>query len=142
MNHALSWLPAYNSGSPNWPMADSNQFRKALDEIEELADAGYLPAQELAARMHLKGPADAGVSSKLSQKWLLRASKQGSKFAMGYLAHGYANGLYGFPKDRVESYKWAILSGDFRLIELDRISPNEKTEGERRAKEFVPKRES
>jgi TPR repeat protein len=81
-------------------------------------------------------------------RWFKLATDQGIGAAAAALAKLCAKGE-GMPKDLVEAYKWAVVASDLpdtnngnatmKAIEHS-LTPDQRAEGERRAKEFVPKR--
>jgi hypothetical protein len=85
---------------------------------------------------------------KEAARWFKLAADQGIGAAAAALAKEYATGE-GVPQDLVEAYKWAAVaakqvdpnSGDVTLRDLeDKLTPEQRAEARRRAKEFVPQR--
>jgi hypothetical protein len=80
----------------------------------------------------------------LSVDWYQKAALQGHVSAQYLLGLCYLHGQ-GIPKNWPEAYKWALLAGAkeprFResIPRIERLlTPNERAEGQRLAKEFKP----
>jgi hypothetical protein len=79
-------------------------------------------------------------------KWFRKAADEGDAQAQTELGSMYAFGL-GVPKDEAEAYKWYLLAAaqgneqarrGIDLIEK-RLTPEQRAEGQRMAREFKPK---
>jgi TPR repeat protein len=82
-----------------------------------------------------------------SAKWYHKAAEQGDAEAQDRLGNRYAEGK-GVPKSDVEAYKWWLLAGaqgfkgsreKFTMSELY-LTPDQRVEGQRLAREFQPKK--
>ena len=80
-------------------------------------------------------------------KWYRKAADQGNASAQFNLGLMYDNGQ-GVPKDKAEAYKWWLLAGaqgdeqakkNISIIEGN-ITPAQRTEGQRRAREWKPRK--
>ena len=76
-------------------------------------------------------------------KWYRRAAEQGNALGQAFLGAMYGNGT-GVPKDYAEAYKWMLL-GSAQGSEASKkhiatleplLSPEQRAEGQRRAREF------
>ena len=76
-------------------------------------------------------------------KWYRKAAEQGVSNAQVNLGIAYANGR-GVPKDEMEAYKWSLLAraqgnedAKQTIVILEgRLTPAQREEGQRRAREF------
>ncbi len=81
-------------------------------------------------------------------KWYRRAANQGFSMAQSNLGLEYAIG-HGVPKDEVEAYKWFLLASaqadDFARKQIaiieDRLTADQRAEGQQLARGFKPTRE-
>ena len=78
-------------------------------------------------------------------KQFRQGAEQSHPESLARLGAMYANGL-GLPKDEVEAYKWFLLASKqghkvakARCVDLEHnLTPEQRAEGERRAREFKP----
>jgi TPR repeat protein len=78
-------------------------------------------------------------------KWFAKAAEQGEAYAQNSLGIMYHNGQ-GVPRDLMEAYKWYSLAAakgntngmNNRDNLLKSLPPEQITEGQRRAAQFVP----
>ena len=123
------------------------------DEVEgvkwyrKAADQGYAAAQYNLGKMYIYG---FGVTQDEVEavKWYREAADQGHAVAQNDLGVMYERGQ-GVTKDEVEAYKWYLLVGvkgkalveeDIDLIEK-RLTPAQRAEGQRLAREWKPGKE-
>ena len=120
--------------------------RKKFVETKAKADQGNAPAQTYLGFMYESG---SGVVKDEVEavKWYRKAADQGYALAQFNLGLMYANGR-GVPKDEAEAYKWWLLAGAqghedakqmISFIEGN-ITPAQRTEGQRRAREWKPRK--
>ena len=115
---------------------------KDIAQICAKAEKGDAWEQCLLAMFHYWGRY--GVKKDIAEaiKWWRKAADQGDAFAQRILGIRYEDGD-GVPKDMAEAYKWTLLGADrsegkTRAAELAlRITPKQRAEGERRAREFL-----
>ena len=129
------------------------QLGRIADDHTEEAAKWYRKAadQGLAEAQYSLGLLYGRVGSLLEDqeeatKWYRKAAEQGHVHAQNYVSHRYRRGQ-GVPKDEAEAYKWMLLAaaqGDSDAKEWikqldERLTSAQRTEGQRRAREFKPK---
>ena len=135
----LGLMYADGQGVPKDEVEAVKWFRKA-------ADQGYAYAQSNLGVMYEHGR---GVVKNEVEavKWYRKAADQGYALAQFNLGLMYANGR-GVPKDEAEAYKWWLLAGaqgdedakkNISIIE-GKITPAQRAEGQRRAREWKPRK--
>jgi len=80
-------------------------------------------------------------------KWFHKSADQGDAGGQAFLAMMYSNG-FGVLKDETEAYKWCLLAGAQGhevarelIAPLEKkLTPDQRAEGQRLAREFVPKK--
>ena len=122
---------------------------KALAELRGRAEKGDADAQFVLGTMYAAG---LGVAKDEVEavKWYRKAADQGHADAQFNLGLMYDDGT-GVAKDEVEAYKWWLLAGaggnkianeiakrNIGLIEK-RLTPAQRAEGQKRAREFKKK---
>lgn len=118
----------------------------AVEEVLKKAKAGHADAQFDCGEMYYLGTSlphdDAEAAA-----WFRKAAEQNHQRAQSSLATLYALGR-GVSRDDLEAYKWARIaaaeesaeaSKTLRLLE-SRMSPEQVTQGKRRAREFAEQR--
>jgi len=134
----LGIMYANGRGVPRDEFEAVKWFRKAVEK--ENADA-----QVNLGVMYANGrgvPKDAFEAV----KWFRKAAEVGNPMGQYHLGNVFANGL-GMPKDDAEAYKWLLLAGAQGVEEAKRailflegtLSPNQRAEGQRMAREFKPR---
>ena len=119
---------------------------EAVKWFRKAADQGYAAGQNGLGFMYVTGD---GVPKDEAEavKWFRKAADQ--RYAKGQFNLGlmYDNGQ-GVPKDEAEAYKWWLLAGaqgdedakkNISFIEGN-ITPAQRTEGQRRAREWKPRK--
>jgi len=125
----------------------AKNYDEALKWATQAAGRGNAHAQGILALMYEKGQ---GVTRDYTTaiKWCRRAAQQGDKFAQMFLAIMYQDGE-GVTQDYVEAYKWYNLAAaqeansasDARDTIARLMTPSQIAEGQRLAREFVPRKE-
>ena len=119
---------------------------EAVKWYRKAADQGHASTQSNLGVMYAYGR---GVPKDEAEavKWFRKAADQGNAKAQSNLGGMYGNGQ-GVPKDKAEAYKWFLLAGaqgdedaknNISIIELV-INPAQKAEGQRRAREWKPRK--
>ena len=94
---------------------------------------------------YLKGRSGVKPNPKRVLYWLTVGAQYGYQNDAWYLAEYYSKGLHGFPHDRVEALKWAIIGKELSEVEhaggmfYSGLTKAQVAEGERRAREFLAK---
>jgi TPR repeat protein len=119
---------------------------EAAKWYRKAADQGDANSQTLLGVMYAVGR---GVPKDEAEavKWYRKAADQEDAKAQTLLGLMYETGL-GVPKDKTEAYKWYLLAGaqgneqakkNISIIEGN-ITPAQRTEGQRRAREWKPRK--
>jgi uncharacterized protein len=125
---------------------DTNiNYAAAAKWLHKAADQGYAPAMATLGYMYQHG---VGVTHDWQQtlKWNRPAADLGDALAQDNLGQMYLNGDAGLPLDKVQAYKWFLLSakqgnpgGQHDVIELELhhvLTPEETADAERLAAKF------
>lgn len=121
-----------------------HDFTKAIQWFRESAEQGYAPSQYSLGLRYALGQ---GVEQDYVEaaRWFGLAADQGVSDAQISLGRRYANGE-GMPQDNVAAYAWYKIAAQQNpnaqpLLDelLPKMTAQELTEGDRRAKDFTPK---
>jgi hypothetical protein len=134
--HALGFAYANGHGVPKDEAEAVKWWRKAAEQGDADSQFGLGVAYD-----NGHGVAKDGAEA---VKWYRMAAEQGDVSAQNNLSLKYARGE-GVPKDDVLAYKWILLAGATReksretiqLIE-NRLTPEQRAEGQKLAREFKP----
>ncbi len=118
----------------------------AFEWFQKSADNGDSNGQSNLGHVYCAGK---GVrkDAVLGAKWLLKAAEQGNMYAQFNVGKCYRDGE-GVIKDDIEAYKWFLISGaqgntsaKWVIEDLEpKLSQSQREEGQKRAKEFSPKK--
>ena len=136
---AASLLPQAMAATP----ADAE---KSFQETKIKAEKGYASAQFSLGFMYVNGRGVAKDAAEAA-KWYRKAADQGYADAQSSLGCMYDLGQ-GVPKDEAEGYKWYLLAGAqgdkiaLRFIPIigGKITPAQRAEGQRLAREWKPRK--
>jgi TPR repeat protein len=125
---------------------NAKEYAKAFKRFRELSEQNNAEAQEMLGECYQYGN---GVAKDEVEavKWYQKAAEQGNDIAQCSLGECYELGS-GVQKDDVEAYRWyslAAAKGDkfakkYLTDIADRMTPEQIAEGQKLAKEFVPKK--
>jgi len=138
MQFNLGAMYALGKGVPKDDTEAMKWYRKS-------ADQGYAGGQCRLGLMYAKGQ---GVPKNDAEavRWIRKAAEQGDAEGQRLLGFNYAGGN-GVPKDDTESYKWWLLAGaqgdeggkeGIAILERN-LTPAQRAEGQRMAREFKPR---
>jgi len=115
---------------------------------QKVADQGSAEAQEILGAMYYQGRG-VGQDYAAATKWYGKAAEQGITEAQYRLGVCYSLGQ-GVGKDFVEAYKWVTLASNSgrkdisqyreKMPSYNRMTPDQVSEGEKRAKTFALKK--
>ncbi len=126
-------------------------YAAALREFRPLAEQGNAKAQYNLGLMYYNGE---GVPQDYAEavKWYRKAAEQGHAKAQLFLGNMYGNGQ-GVPQDYVQAYMWYILAASRfppgkghdlavknRDIVAEKMTPEQKSEAQKLAREWKPKK--
>jgi TPR repeat protein len=142
-------LSQFNVGSKYFEGDDvKRDCNEAFKWFQKAADQGNAYAQMYVGAIYFKGLSDAGTNYVEAVKWMRRSAEQGNADAQGCLGEAYQNGE-GTAQDYVEAYKWYSLyaaQGGLGIESRNAIArlmtPEQISEGQRRAAAFVPVKET
>jgi len=131
---------------------DRKSYNEAFKWFQKAAEQGIDYAQLYLGALYSKGLGGVKANWVEAAKWMRRSADQGFGEGQGALGECYQNGD-GVPQDYVEAYKWFDLSAaqDDSLRNLSvrernsitrLMTPEQITEGQRRAAGFVPRKET
>ena len=134
-----------------WPKKNGQPVtqKSLVEELRAKADKGDAEAQYRLGGQYAIGLGDIIKKDEAeAAKWYRKAADQGHVPAQAAIGVMYVTGL-GVKMDRVEAYKWLLLAAEQRanesinfnleMAERD-LTPAQRAEGERLAREFKPKK--